>query len=82
MNVTSTRRSESIKHLLTTNSLPVREEAKMREDADANHIHEHVQVQDEMKEVGHWVPQPGLHGLARVPISAMLRLKVMRSPVN
>ena len=47
----------------------------MREDADANHIHEHVLVQDEMKEVGHWVPQPGLHGLARVPISAMLRLK-------
>jgi hypothetical protein len=47
----------------------------MREDADANHIHEHVLVQDEMNEVGHWVPQPGLHGLARVPISAMLRLK-------
>ena len=47
----------------------------MREDADANHIHEHVQVQDEMEEFGHWVPQPGLHGRARVPISAMLRLK-------
>ena len=47
----------------------------MREDADDNHIHEHVLVQDEMNEVGHWVPQPGLHGLARVPISAMLRLK-------
>ena len=47
----------------------------MREDADANRIHEHVQVQDEMEEFGHWVPQPGLHGRARVPISAMLRLK-------
>ena len=30
----------------------------------------------------HWVPQPGIHGPARVQISAMLRLKVMRSPVN
>ena len=47
----------------------------MREDADANHIHEHVQVQDEMEEFGHWVPQPGLHGPARDPISSMLRLK-------
>jgi hypothetical protein len=37
-------------NLLTSNSLPVREEAKMRKDADANHIHEHVQVQDEMEE--------------------------------
>ena len=27
----------------------------MREDADANHIHEHVQVQDEMEEFGHMV---------------------------
>jgi hypothetical protein len=73
----------------------------MREDADANHIHEHVQVQDEMeesvtgymvllsfkrlkdemKEFGLWV-QPSLHGPARSQISAMLRLKVMRSPVN
>ena len=32
--------------------------------------------------VCHWVPQPGIHGPARVQISAMLRLKVMRSPVN
>ena len=53
----------------------------MREDADANHIHEHVQVQDEMEE-----SVTGYHSLAygpaRVQISAMLRLKVMRSPVN
>jgi hypothetical protein len=81
MNVTSTRRSESIKHLLTTNSLPVREEAKMREDTGANHFHVHVQVQDEMKEFGLWV-QPSLHGPARSQISEMLRLKVMISPVN
>ena len=32
--------------------------------------------------VCHWVPQPGIHGPAWVQISAMLRLKVMRSPVN
>ena len=53
----------------------------MREDTGANHIHVDVQVQDEMKEFGLWV-QPSLHGPARSQISAMLRLKVMRSPVN
>ena len=70
----------------------------MREDADANHIHE---VQDEMEEsfTGYRVllsfkrlkdemkefghwVQPSLHGPARSQISEMSRLKVMRSPVN
>ena len=55
MNVTSTRRSESTKLLLTTNSLPVREEAKMRKDTGANHFHVDVQVQDGMRELGLWV---------------------------
>ena len=81
MNVTSTRRSESTKLLLTTNSLPVREEAKMRKDTGANHFHVDVQVQDVMREFGLWV-QPSLHGPARSQISVMSRLKVMRSPVN
>jgi hypothetical protein len=81
MNVTSTRRSESTKLLLTTNSLPVREEAKMRKDTGANHFHVDVQVQDVMREFGLWV-QPSLNGPARSQISVMPRLKVMKSPVN
>jgi hypothetical protein len=37
--------------------LPVREEAKMREDTGANHFHVDVQVQDGMREFGLWYSQ-------------------------